>query len=151
LTNSKNTESRSFTKDLSPRSDYFEKYRKGVSQENAQYSRMRYIEYTLSIDVYTLIQCHLNAFRYFGGYTKEILYDNMKQIVIARALKSSDSEWNTKYEDFFRHYGFIPRLCRPYRAQTKGKIENNVGYVRRDFFLGGSFSSLADMNSQTLT
>jgi transposase len=115
------------------------------------YSRMRYIEYTLSIDVYTLIQCHLNAFRYFGGYTKEILYDNMKQIVITRALKSSDSEWNTKYEDFFRHYGFIPRLCRPYRAQTKGKIENNVGYVRRDFFLGGSFSSLADMNSQTLT
>ncbi len=115
------------------------------------YSRMRYIEYTLSIDVYTLIQCHLNAFRYFGGYTKEILYDNMKQIVITRALKSSDSEWNTKYEDFFRHYGFIPHLCRPYRAQTKGKIENNVGYVRRDFFLGGSFSSLADMNSQTLT
>lgn len=47
--------------------------------------------------------------------------------------------------------GFIPRLCRPYRVQTKGKIENNVGYVRRDFFLGGSFSSLADMNSQTLT
>ena len=115
------------------------------------YSRMRYIEYTLSIDVYTLIQCHLNAFRYFGGYTKEILYDNMKQIVITRALKSSDSKWNTKYEDFFRHYGFVPRLCRPYRAQTKGKIENNVGYVRRDFFLGGSFQSLADMNSQTLT
>lgn len=115
------------------------------------YSRMRYIEYTLSIDVYTLIQCHMNAFRYFGGYTNEILYDNMKQVVIARALKSSDSEWNTKYEDFFRHYGFIPRLCRPYRPQTKGKIENNVGYVRRDFFLGGSFSSLADMNSQTLT
>jgi transposase len=115
------------------------------------YSRMRYIEFTLNIDVYTLIQCHLNAFRYFGGYTNEILYDNMKQIVIARALKSSDSEWNTKYEDFFRHYGFIPRLCRPYRAQTKGKIENNVGYVRRDFFLGRSFNSLTDMNSQAQT
>jgi transposase len=115
------------------------------------YSRMRYIEFTLSIDVYTLIQCHMNAFRYFGGYTNEILYDNMKQIVITRALKSSDSKWNTKYEDFFMHYGFIPRLCRPYRAQTKGKIENNVGYVRRDFFLGRSFNSLADMNSQSLT
>ncbi len=114
------------------------------------YSRMRYIEFTLSIDVYTLIQCHLNAFRYFGGYTNEILYDNMKQVVITRALKSSDSEWNPKYEDFFKHYGLIPRLCRPYRAQTKGKIENNVGYVRRDFFLGRSFNSLADMNSQAL-
>lgn len=114
------------------------------------YSRMRYIEFTLSIDVYTLIQCHLNAFHYFGGYTNEILYDNMKQVVITRALKSSDSEWNPKYEDFFRHYGFIPRLCRPYRAQTKGKIENTVGYVRRDFFLGRSFASIQDMNSQAL-
>lgn len=115
------------------------------------YSRMRYIEFTLSIDVYTLIQCHLNAFHYFGGYTNEILYDNMKQVVITRALKSSDSEWNPKYEDFFRHYGFIPRLCRPYRAQTKGKIENTVGYVRRDFFLGRSFASIQDMNSQALS
>jgi hypothetical protein len=114
------------------------------------YSRMRYIEFTLSIDVYTLIQCHLNAFHYFGGYPKEILYDNMEQIVIKRAIKSSDSQWNPKFEDFFKHYGFIPRLCRPYRAQTKGKIENTVGYVKRDFFLGGSFASLHDMNSQAL-
>ncbi len=114
------------------------------------YSRMRYIEFTVSIDVYTLMQCHLNAFRYFGRYTNEILYDNMKQVVITRALKSSDSEWNAKFEDFFRHYGFIPRLCRPYRAQAKGKIENNIGYVRRDFFLGRSFASIQDMNSQAL-
>jgi transposase len=115
------------------------------------YSRMRYIEFTLSIDVYSLIKCHVNAFRYFGGYTKEILYDNMKQVVITRALKSTDSEWNTKFEDFFKQYGFIPRLCRPYRPQTKGKIENTVGYVRRDFFLGGSFSSVSDINVQAIS
>ena len=115
------------------------------------FSRMRYIEFTLSIDVYSLIQCHVNAFRYFGGYTNEILYDNMKQIVITRALKSSESEWNTKFEDFFKQYGFIPRLCRPYRPQTKGKIENTVAYVRRDFFLGGSFSSVTDINTQAIT
>ena len=42
------------------------------------YSRMRYAEFTLQIDVHTLIQCHLNAFRYFGGNTQELLYDNMK-------------------------------------------------------------------------
>ncbi|MCZ7401057.1 MAG: IS21 family transposase [Candidatus Methanoperedens sp.] len=115
------------------------------------YSRMRYIEFTLSIDVYSLIKCHMNAFRYFGGYTKEILYDNMKQVVITRALKSTDSEWNTKFEDFFKQYGFIPRLCRPYRPQTKGKIENTVGYVRRDFFLGGSFNSVSDINVQAIS
>jgi len=114
------------------------------------YSRMRYVEFTLSIDVYTLIQCHLNAFRYFGGYTEKILYDNMKQIVIRRAMISTESEWNSKFKDFFQHFGILPHLCRPYRAQTKGKIENNVGYVRRDFFLGRNFSSITDMNSQAL-
>jgi transposase len=114
------------------------------------YSRMRYIEFTLSIDVTTFIKCHLNAFRYFGGCTDEILYDNMKQVVIHRALKSSDSTWHSKYEDFYKYCGFIPRLCRPYRPQTKGKIENTIGYVRRDFFLGRDFSSLTDLNNQAI-
>src|SRR5450759_1562595 len=104
-----------------------------------------------SVDVYTLIQCHVNAFRYFGGYTQEILYDNMKQVVIKRALISTESEWNSKFEDFFKHYGIRPHLCRPLRPQTKGKIENNVGYVKRDFFLGTKFSSFSDINSQALT
>src|SRR5690606_26878908 len=93
------------------------------------YSRMRYAEFTLQVDVHTLIRCHLNAFQYFGGYPQEILYDNMKQIVLKRGLKSSDSDWNSKFEDFFTHYGFVPRLCRPYRPQTKGKIENTVGFL----------------------
>jgi transposase len=113
------------------------------------YSRMKYIEFTLTIDVITLIKCHLNAFHYFGGVTKEILYDNMKQVVIRRALKSSDSTWHSKFEDFFRYYGFTPRLCRPYRAQTKGKIENIVGYVKRDLVLGIEASSLQDLNNQS--
>lgn len=112
------------------------------------YSRMRYVEFTLGIDVHTLIQCHLNAFRYFGGFTKEILYDNMRQIVLKRAPKSSDSTWNSQFEDFFNHYGFIPRLCRPYRPQTKGKIESSVGFVKRDFLLGSKFCSFSDLNSQ---
>lgn len=86
----------------------------------------------------------------FRRVSEEILYDNMKQIVILRAIKSSDSKWNVKFEDFFKHYGFIPRLCRPYRAQTKGKIENIVSYVRRDFFLGGCFTSRQDINSQAM-
>jgi transposase len=112
------------------------------------YSRMRYVEFTLSIDTPTLIQSHLNAFIYFSGRTQEILYDDMKQVVIKRALKSSDSEWNSLFEDFFKHYGFIPRLCRPYRPQTKGKIENTIGYIKRDFFLGVEFNSLENLNSQ---
>ena len=112
------------------------------------YSRMRYVIFTFSTDVYTLIQCHLKAFEYFGGYTEEILYDNVKTVILKRALRASDHQWNPKFEDFSSHHGFISRLCKPYCPQTKGKIENSIGYVKRDFLLGGTFSSLDDMNQQ---
>ena len=112
------------------------------------FSRMRFAEFTLQTDVFTLIQCHKNVFDYFGGYPQEILYDNMKQIVLDRKQVSSESKWNQKFEDFFKHYGFIPRLCRPYRPQTKGKIESTVKFVKRDFFMGGNFTSFSDINQK---
>lgn len=112
------------------------------------HSRMRYMAFTLSTDVFTLIQCHLDAFEHFGGFTEEILYDNIKTVILKRALRSGDHQWNPMFEDFFRHHGFVPRLCRPYCPQTKGKIENTIGYMKRDFLLGGVFTSLDDMNRQ---
>lgn len=79
------------------------------------------MEFTLSTDVYTFIQCHLNAFEYFGGYTKEILYDNIKTVILKRALRAADNQWNPKFEDFFQHHGFMPRLCRPTVSRPKEK------------------------------
>lgn len=111
------------------------------------YSRTRYAELTLSIDTPTLIRCHLNAFEYFGGIPEEILYDNMKQVVIKRALQPRDSEWNGLFRDFFEYHGFVPRLCRPYRPQTKGKIESTVKYIKHDFFNGSRFSSFEDVEA----
>ena len=112
------------------------------------YSRMKYIEFTLNVDTATFVQCHLNAFRFFGGYTKEILYDNTKNVVIKRAIKASESTFNALFEDFFMHYGFTPRICRIYRAQTKGKVENTVKYAKGNFILGREFESLDDANAQ---
>ena len=86
------------------------------------YSRMRYIEFVTDMSTNTLIRCHQNAFRYFGGYPEEILYDNMKQVVIKRLLKQEDSTLNRQFEDFAGFYGFKPILCRPYRGQTKGNV-----------------------------
>ena len=114
------------------------------------YSRMRFMEFTLATDVYTFIQCHLHAFEYFGGYTEEMLYDNIKQVIVKRAIRPRENTWNSKFEDFFTYHGFIPRLCKPYCPQTKGKIENSIGYMKRDFLLGGAFTSLEDMNLQLL-
>lgn len=114
------------------------------------YSRMRYIEFVTDMSTETLIRCHINAFRYFGGYTEEILYDNMKQVVIKRLLKQEDSELNKQFEDFAEFYGFKPVLCRPYRGQTKGKVERTVQYVRDNFMTGIKYTSLNDLNGQAV-
>ena len=114
------------------------------------YSRMRYIEFVTDMSTNTLIQCHINAFRYFGGYPEEILYDNMKQVVIKRLLKQKDSTLNSQFEDFAGFYGFKPILCRPYRGQTKGKVERTVSYVRDNFMIGIKFDNLDNLNGQAL-
>ena len=114
------------------------------------YSRMRYIEFVTDMTTETLIKCHLNAFDYFGGYPNEILYDNMKQVVIKRLLKRSESELNKAFEDFAGFFKFKPILCRPYRGQTKGKVERTVRYVRENFMVGIKYKDLKDLNDKAL-
>ena len=114
------------------------------------YSRMRYIEFVTDMSTNTLIRCHQNAFRYFNGYPEEILYDNMKQVVIKRLLKQENSTLNRQFEDFAGFYGFKPILCRPYRGQTKGKVERTVAFVRNNFMVGIKYNSLDDLNGQAL-
>ncbi len=114
------------------------------------YSRARYIEFVTDMTTNTLIKCHINAFRYLGGYPEEILYDNMKQVVIKRLLKQDESELNKQFEDFAGFYGFKPVLCRPYRGQTKGKVERTVQYVRSNFMTGITYSSLDDLNGKAI-
>ncbi len=112
------------------------------------YSRMRYIEFVTDMSTTTLIKCHINAFKYFGGYPEEILYDNMKQVVIKRLLKQKDSQMNKEFEDFSGFLKFRPILCRPYRGQTKGKIERTVRYVRQNFMIGIQYKDLIDINEK---
>ncbi|MCL2298782.1 MAG: IS21 family transposase [Firmicutes bacterium] len=114
------------------------------------YSRMRYIEFVTDMSTNTMIRCHANAFHYFGGYPEEMLYDNMKQVVIKRLLKQEDSTLNRQFEDFAGFYGFKPVLCRPYRGQTKGKVERTVQFVRDNFMVGIKYDSLDDLNGQAL-
>ena len=98
------------------------------------YSRTRYIEFVTDMSTNTLIRCHANAFRYFGGYPEEILYDNMKQVVIKRLLKQEDApSISSRILP-----GSTGSSCavRPYRGQTKGKVERTVKFVRDNFMVG---------------
>ena len=113
------------------------------------YSRALYIEFFERAHIINFLMGHNNAFKYFGGYTKEILYDNLKSVVIKRAIRAKESKFNKKFMDFAGYYGFNPILCRPYKPNTKGKVENSVLYVRQNFFAGEEFTSLNDINRKS--
>ena len=86
--------------------------------------------------VATLIACHQHAFETFGGITKRVLYDNMKTVVIERDVAGEGAHrFHAGFLDYARHCGFVIKLCRPYRAKTKGKVERFNGYLRRSFYV----------------
>jgi transposase len=106
------------------------------------FSRMLFVEFTASMDLPTLMRCHVHAFEFFGGWPREVLYDNMAQV------RLPTGSWNPLFADFAHHYGFTPRTCRPYRPRTKGKVERVIGYVRSNFLAGRSFVDSSDLNVQ---
>jgi len=107
------------------------------------YSRMLYAELVTDETQETFIACHEHAFAFFGGMPEEILYDNAK--VVALKHDREGVVFNPALLDFAGRCGFEPKACRPYRPQTKGKVERSVRYVRDSFLEGERFSSLEDM------
>jgi transposase len=100
------------------------------------WSRQAYVEFCDDERVETLIGCHETAFLTFGGVPIEILYDNMKTVVIERNTYGLGvHRFHAGFLDYARHAGFLPRLCQPYRAQTKGKVERFIGYLKRSFWV----------------
>ncbi len=100
----------------------------------------------------TLIGMHERAFAELGGVPQEILYDNMKTVVVKTLSLGTDERgeirWNPGFLDFARYWGFTPRLCQPYRPQTKGKVEAGVKYLRRNFLCAREADSLQELRGQ---
>lgn len=111
------------------------------------YSRYLYAEFTLHMDLLTLLRALIRAFECFGGVPRTILLDNMKQVVLERDPVTGKPHYNTRFLDFARYYSFRPRLCQPRRPQTKGKIENGIGYIKHNFWLGERFTGLTPANT----
>jgi transposase len=110
------------------------------------YSRRFHFWCTDSSDAEHTYEGMILAFEHFGGVPKEVLVDNQKSTVIANRIRDA-VQFNERFIDCAGYYGFTPRACRPYRAQTKGKDERMVGYVKHHFFVRyRSFESFAHMN-----
>lgn len=111
-----------------------------------EYSRYMYVEFAISESLATLVDCHRRAFEYFGGFTKTILYDNMPTIVCGSAQRERIID--PRFRELAKMIGFTPRFCRIRRAQTKGKVERGIKYVRYNFWQGLKFTDLDDLNRQ---
>ena len=116
------------------------------------HSRMLWGRFVPHQDMQTVLRCHAAAFEALGGAPAEILYDRMKTVVDREASQDGPDPGHIVYNrtlvEFARHYGYLPKACKAYRAKTKGKVERPFRYTREDFFLGRTFRSLDDLNQQ---
>jgi transposase len=110
------------------------------------YSRMAYVEFGVGRDLGHLLRAHQHAFDALGGVPEEILYDNERTITGGRGADGRP-RWQSTFYDFATTYGFRPDLCRPYRPQTKGKVERFIGYLRTSFLEGRRAETLGQLNA----
>ena len=113
------------------------------------YSRLLWLRFGSKQDMRTLMAGLEAAFDFFGGVPKELLFDQMKAVITRdQRLLGGGVVENAEFLRFARHWGFVPRACRPYRAKTKGKVERPIRYVRESFFYGRDFLGDADLDAQ---
>ena len=77
---------------------------------------------------------HNGAFGFFGGVPQSVLYDNTR-LAVARILGDGRRQRTRVFSELQSHYLFADRFGRPGKGNDKGKVENLVGYVRRNFFV----------------
>ncbi len=112
------------------------------------YSRIRYVRFTTSQDMLTFLDCHQRSLQYIGGVPERILYDNCKTVVSDRV--GSVIAFNQDLLRFATRYCFKPQACWIYDPESKGKVENSIGYVKRDFFYAREITDLKTLNDQAL-
>lgn len=108
------------------------------------FSRHMYVEFVDHCTMTSFLDCHKNAFGFFGGVPGEILYDNMKNVVVRRLV--GRAVFNDTLIDFAGHYGFKPLATPPYSPWYKGKVERPITYIRERFWRGYPFVDLPQAN-----
>ena len=109
------------------------------------YSRLMYVEFTLSEGMEQFLSCHRHAFEFFNGVTDKVVIDNLK-VGVLRHPFGEKAVVNPRYLDRAAHYGFQPVACNVRKGNEKGRVENGVGYVKKNFLNGLDILSFAPVN-----
>ena len=99
------------------------------------HSRMMYVEFTLSEGMEHFLSCHRHALEFFHGSPAKVMIDNLKVGVLDHP-RGDQARFNPRYLDFAAHYGFRPVACQVAKGNEKGRVENGVGYVKKNFLNG---------------
>ncbi|WP_202708633.1 IS21 family transposase [Sporosalibacterium faouarense] len=111
------------------------------------YSRLKYLKLTTNRTQETLFECLFEGFRYFEGIPKEILFDNMSTVVDRKNTTFKNIAINNKFKHFSMDAGFEVITCRPYRSETKGKVETLAKLVNRITPYNGEFNTFEELES----
>lgn len=109
------------------------------------HSRMLYVEFSLAQSMEHFLSCHQHAFEFFGGVPENIMIDNLKTGVLQHKT-GHEIVFNPKYLDFAQHYGFTIKACGVRKGNEKGRVENAVGYVKKNFLNGLELTQFNALN-----
>ena len=111
------------------------------------HSRMMFVEFIYRQNKEHFLQCHRNAFEYFGGVSKSVMVDNCKVAVLEHSYYG-EIKLNPSYLDFSEHYGFKIKACKVRCPNEKGQVEKAVDYLKRNFLNGRTdITSLEAVNN----
>src|SRR5256885_6557229 len=109
------------------------------------YRRMLYVECTVPQTMEHFLACHQHAFDFFGGIPHKVMVDNLKSAVLKRAVGDAPV-LNPTYLDFATHHGFTIAPCNVGKGNEKGRVENGVGYVKKNFLAGLELPDFSVLN-----
>lgn len=113
------------------------------------YSRMKFVWFsTEPFNAKKAIMAHKYAFKHFGGRPQMMLYDQDRCLVVDENL--GEVIFVKEFEEYIKDTGYSVYLCHGYDPQTKGKVENTVNVIKRDFLDGKIYCGIDVLNAQAL-
>jgi transposase len=112
------------------------------------WSRSFWAELVLDLGVASLRRSLVRAADFFGGVTRQWLFDNPKTVVVER--DRDRVRFQADLLDLCSYYHVEPRLCVPRKANQKGRVERTIRYLRERHFAARTISNIADGNKQLL-
>jgi hypothetical protein len=110
------------------------------------YSRLLYVEFSLSSQLADFLGCHQNGLRFFGGSPKAWVYDNLSSVVKQR--RGKEVSFNETFAQFAGYYLFRPHPCWPAAPNQKGVVERPIDYLKGNFWAGRYFADFPDLVQQ---